>query len=253
MTASDAIRIDRSPKGVLTLTINRPDKKNALTDAMYRTLADALRGADADRDVGAVMLTGAGGVFTAGNDLEDFLAIDAATPVDLTGAAELLKAVASVDLPVVAAVEGPAVGIGTTILLHCDFAYAGPTALFAAPFVDLGLCVEGAASVLAVERLGRRAAHRLLLLGDALSAAEAEAAGLVDQALDAPLQAATATAERLAAKPREALRETKRLMRAATRPAVLAAFDREFQVFGERLRSEEAKAAIGAFLASRKR
>lgn len=251
MSADELILSEIDADGVLLLTLNRPAKKNALTDAMYRRLAAELTRAQGDHAVSAVVLTGSGGVFTAGNDLEDFLAIGAITDVSQTGAALLLKAAAALDAPLIAAVEGPAVGIGVTILLHCDFVYAAPTAIFAAPFVDLGLCAEGAASLLAVERLGRRAAHRLLLLGEALGADEAAACELVDKVAADPLQLAHGAAKRLAGKPRVALRETKRLLREGRREAVSAAFDREFEAFGARLQSDEAKAAIAAFLASR--
>lgn len=251
-TLSAAGRIDRETPfpGVRALTINRPDKKNALTDAMYRALAQELRDADAAGDVGAVVLRGAGGAFTAGNDLFDFLK-RGATSISDSGAATFLFALSEVDVALIAAVRGPAIGIGATMLLHVEHAFAAPDAMFQTPFVNLGLCAEGAASLLAPERLGRAAANRLLLAGEALTAADAEGCGLIDRVAEDPDAAAFETAQHLASKPRAALRETKRLMRAARAGAVREAIDRELAAFDALLRGEEAQTLIAAFAASR--
>lgn len=237
------VRIEETGK-VLTLTLDRPEKKNALTQAMYRTLAAELRRADGSPEIAAVIVAGAPGAFTAGNDLADFMGGPSA---GAAAAMDLLHAVCAMETPLIAAVDGLAIGIGTTLLLHCDFAYATPDAHFRTPFVDLGLCAEGASSLLLSERVGWTAARRLLMLGEALSGEEAAALGLVSATAADPLAAAQATAQTLAAKPTAALRATKRLLRDAREDAVRRAIDREAGVFAERLASPEAAAAMAAF------
>lgn len=235
--------------GVMTITIHRPEKKNALTQAMYLDLAAALDAADADPEIGAAVLTGAGGDFTAGNDLGDFMRAGphAATGEGLDAPFELLRRAATLDTPLIAAVEGVAVGIGSTILLHCDLAVAAPSARFKTPFIDLGLCPEGASSLLMPALLGRAATVRFLMLGETVPAEEARAWGLLDAIDDAPLPRAQAIAADLAAKPREAMRATKRLIREARGSGVLDAIEREGRVFAERLGAPEAQAAFAAF------
>ncbi|MEO1293818.1 MAG: enoyl-CoA hydratase-related protein [Pseudomonadota bacterium] len=233
--------------GVMTLTIDRVEKKNAMTQDMYLALAAGLQAADDDAEVGAAILTGAGGVFTAGNDLKDFLA--AGIGQGPGAAMKLLDTVATIDVPLVAAVEGPAIGIGATILLHCDYAYAGPTALFKTPFVDLALCPEGASTLLMPEMIGKRATNDFLMLGKAFSAEEAAACGLVSGVAADPLTTAMETAKALAAKPRDAQRATKRLIRQARGTAVTDTFSREAKVFAERLVSDEARAVFQQFFA----
>lgn len=231
--------------GVRYITLNRPEKKNALTSAMYAAFADAVQTASGD-DIGAVLLRANGGAFTAGNDLRDFLEhpprAGDAPPY------RLMTAMVTTDVPVVAAVRGPAVGIGTTMLLHCDLVYAAPTAVFRVPFVDLGLVPEFASSVLLPRRIGRARAGAALYLGDAINADAALAAGLVtnlvaDAALD---DAAEVSAHAIAAKPREAVRQTKRLLN-HDRDELLAAIHRESEAFAERLVSSEARAAMSSF------
>ncbi|GAB5471345.1 MAG: enoyl-CoA hydratase-related protein [Rhodospirillales bacterium] len=236
--------------GVLTLTIDRPEKKNALTREMYVALAERIETAGDDLSVGAIVLRGAGGVFTAGNDLRDFQA-RAATPEDTSpsGGMLLLQSVATCKAPLLAGVGGLAIGIGTTILLHCDFAYAAQSARFRTPFVDLGLSVEGASSLLLPQMIGPRAAAELLLAGDTLDAARAAALGLVngvvaDADLDATVQARAAG---LAAKPRQALRAAKRMLQEARGSAVLDTIDREYVTFADCLRSPEAQAIFAGF------
>lgn len=232
--------------GVLTLTLTRPEKKNALTSAMYQGMADALADANENDAVRAVVLTGGEGVFTAGNDLKDFAA--AAKGRGPSAAQAFLRNLIMLDKPIVAAVDGVAIGVGTTMLLHCDYVVAGPTASFATPFVDLALCPEGASSLLMPARLGRAATFRLLMLGDRLNAEDAHACGLADQLADKPLAAAAELAARLAAKPAGAMRATKRLIAESAREDVIAQLEREFAAFEKRLVSAEAQAAFQAFL-----
>ena len=232
-------------QGVRHVVLDRPDKKNALTVAMYAVLADAVNSA-ADDDVGALLLQARGDSFTAGNDLRDFL--DQPPHGEDAPAIRFLTGIATTDVPIVAAVRGAAVGIGTTMLLHCDLVYASPSAKFKVPFVDLGLVPEAASSVLLPRRIGRARAGAALFLGEAISADEAHANGIVtkivaDDALDAEAEAA---ARAIAAKPRQAVRETKRLI-THDRDAVVAAIVREGAAFRARLASDEARAAMSAF------
>jgi enoyl-CoA hydratase/carnithine racemase len=200
--------------GIRTLRLSRPAKRNAITSAMYAALADALRAADADEDVRVVVLTGSGGSFTAGNDLADMAANpplgDDAPPVRFLAALSTLRPV------LVAAVDGPAIGVGTTVLPHCDLVYATVTSTFRLPFVNLGLVPEAASTLLLPRLVGTQKAAELTLFGEPFDAAEAHRLGLVT-ALTPDAAALTAlVAERastLAAKPAEAVRETKRLLR----------------------------------------
>lgn len=237
-------------EGVLTLTIDRVEKKNALTRQMYEALAGAIRDASADESVGVVVLRGAGGIFTAGNDLRDFQA-RAADPDDTrpSGGMQLLQALSTCEAVLIASVSGLAIGIGTTGLLHCDFVYAGESARFRTPFLNLGVPMEGASSLLLGQAIGPRAAAEMLLACDELSAARAEALGLVNAVLpDADLDAHVAEqARQLAAKPRKALRSAKQMLLAARGPAVKAAIDREYVAFSECLKTEEAQAIFRKF------
>jgi enoyl-CoA hydratase/carnithine racemase len=231
--------------GVRHIVLDRPDKKNALTTAMYAAMAEAIASAAAD-DVGALLIEARGDTFTAGNDLRDFLeqpphGEDAPVSRFLTG-------LVTTDVPIVAAVRGAAVGIGTTMLLHCDVVFASPTAKFKVPFVDLGLVPEAGSSVLLARRIGRARAGAALYLGETIGADQAYADGLVtklvaDDVLDAEAEAA---ARAIAAKPRQAVRETKRLV-THDRDAILAAMARETIAFRARLASDEARAAMSAF------
>lgn len=233
--------------GVRDVLFDRPAKKNAFTAALYADLADALADASANPAVGAVLLRGAGGVFSAGNDIGDFLRsppTGADAPVK-----RFLDALALCDKPLVAAVSGMAVGVGTTMLLHCDMVYAAPDAKFRTPFVDLGLVPEAASSLLLPALVGPARASRMLLMGEAIDAATALDWGLVGAVVPADALEATAraAARALAGKPRSAVVETKRLLRHG-RETVLRTMEREFAVFAEMLRSPEARAAFDAFL-----
>ncbi|MEL7975601.1 enoyl-CoA hydratase [Isoptericola sp. F-RaC21] len=236
-------------EGVATVTLNRPAKKNALTTAMYAALADALDAAAADADVRAVVLQGDERVFCAGNDIGDFVGLPQ-TGGDLP-ALRFLRALARFPKPVVAAVCGPAVGVGATMLLHCDLVYAGEGATLLFPFVDLGLVPEAASSLLLPQVVGHQRAAEALLLGEPLPAATARDAGLVNRVLpDAEvLGLARTQAARLAAKPVAAVVETKRLLRSGAQAAVLDRIEEEGAVFARLLGEPAAQAALGSFLA----
>lgn len=243
--------LQHSEAGVLTLTINRPERKNALTSAMYAALAQALERAAQDAAMRVAVIQGQEAFFCAGNDIEEFLhqpPMDASSPV-----LRFLRAVATFPKPLLAAVCGPAVGIGTTMLLHCDLVYAGDNAAFSMPFVNLGLCVEGAASLLAPALMGYHRAAEALLLGEPLYAATALDVGLVNKVLPPSEVNAYAqqVARKLAAKPSVSLMETKRLMKGAQQDAVLQCITEEATVFARLLRGPAAKEAFQAFIEKR--
>ena len=238
--------------GVCTLTFNRPDKKNSLTASMYAALADALQKAGADDAVRCVVFQGSESIFTAGNDIGDFLNNPPATqdsPVF-----HFLRAIAQFPKPLLAAVCGPAVGVGTTLLFHCDLVYAGDNAAFSMPFVNLGLCPEAASSLLVPQMLGYHRAAEALLLGEPFMAEAALEVGLVNRVLP-PMEAAgyaQAVARKLAAKPLRSLIETKRLMKKSQAAQVMAAMDEEGKSFGRMLGEPAAREAFAAFMERRK-
>ncbi len=234
---------------ILALTIDRPLKKNALDQAMYRALADAFERADADPDTRVVLLTGAGGTFSAGNDIADFARGGGSEAADTH---RLIETVLRFTKPIVAAVDGLAVGIGTTILLHCDLVYATADSRLRLPFVDLGLVPEFASSNFLPRLAGLQRASELFLLGDAFTAADAHAIGLVNRVVDTPdlLPIAREACRRIAAKPPEAVAITRRLLRGDPAIAIERARE-EARLFAERLSSPEAQAAFAAFLARR--
>jgi enoyl-CoA hydratase/carnithine racemase len=238
--------------GVATIEIARPQKKNALTLAMYDAMTDALSAAVTDEAVRSVLIVGQPGIFTSGNDLEDFMQrppTGAESPVF-----RFMHALTACDKPVVAAVTGAAVGIGTTMLLHCDLVYLSEDARLAVPFVSLGLVPEFASSLLLPQLMGRAKAAEKLLLGDPLTAAEAADFGIATAVLPAAevLPHARRMAERFNSLPPGAVRDTKRLMRAGSKDGIVCAMRAEAAVFAERLRSPEAKEAFEAFFARRK-
>ncbi|HEX8166267.1 MAG TPA: enoyl-CoA hydratase-related protein [Beijerinckiaceae bacterium] len=240
-----------APDGdVLVVRLNRPEKKNAMTRAMYDACVEAFRQADRD-GAGAVLVAGSGGSFMAGNDLADFLA--ASERPDELSAFHFITALAKLDTPLVAAVDGVAVGVGTTMLLHCDLVYAAPTAMFRLPFVDLGLVPEAASSLLLPRRVGLAKASELLLLAESFGADEALRLGLVNAVVpaDALFAHALERAKKIAAKPREAIAATRRLIH-VDREEILAAMDRESAAFRKALASPAAKAAFAAFLSKAK-
>ncbi|PND33437.1 enoyl-CoA hydratase [Achromobacter sp. HZ01] len=231
---------------VLTLTIDRPDRRNALDVATYAALSEQLTLAGGDQTLAAVILTGAGGNFTAGNDLRDFQVERGAG--DSAGMT-FLRALIGTDVPVIAAVEGHAVGIGVTLLQHCDFVYVGEGASLRMPFVALGLCPEGASSLLLPRLAGARRAAEWLLQGKAFSAQDAAQAGLATAVTPSgqALAAAQAAAADLARQPPAALRLTKAMLRRPDRQAIEETLDYEAQQFRVRLQSEEAQAAFARF------
>jgi enoyl-CoA hydratase/carnithine racemase len=236
---------------VQRIQLNRPDKKNAITTAMYAGLADALAAAEADRGVRVVLLHGAGDAFTAGNDLADFLA-NPPQSADRP-APRFLHAISHAAKPIVAAVHGVAIGIGTTMLAHCDLIYAAAGTRFHLPFVNLGLCPEGASSLLLPLAAGYQRAAELVMLGEPFDAGKARDIGLVTEIVPgaALLATATAAAQKLAAKPPASLRATKQLLKRALLPQIEAALAAEFAAFGERLGSPEEKEAFTAFFEKR--
>ena len=237
--------------GVCTLTFHRVDKKNAFTQAMYSQLAQALTDAAADAATRVVLLQGDATVFSAGNDIGDFLnhpPRNEEAPVF-----RFLRALASFPKPLVAAVCGPAVGIGTTMLLHCDLVYAGDNAAFALPFVNLGLCPEAGSSLLLAQTMGYHRAAEALLLGEPFFAEAALEVGLVNRVLP-PTECngvAQAQAKKLAAKPLSSLIETKRLMKKHQLPQIAAVMAEEGASFGRMLREPAAREAFGAFMEKR--
>jgi enoyl-CoA hydratase/carnithine racemase len=238
---------------VLHIAINRPEKKNALTAEMYDALSLALEKAETDDSVRVILLHGKGEAFTAGNDLEDFLK----TPWKgqaIPPAVRFIHAVVRARKPIVAAVQGLAVGVGTTILLHCDLVYAAEDARFVMPFVNLGIVPEAASTVLLPMAIGRQRAAELFMLGAPLSARRAYELGLVN-AVVAPgalLTTAAGVAQQLAEKPMTALLTCKALMTRGQQPEVERAMREEVMVISERLDSLETKEALSAFLEKRK-
>ncbi|MEM9199213.1 MAG: enoyl-CoA hydratase-related protein, partial [Pseudomonadota bacterium] len=234
--------------GVQTLRITRPEKKNALTDAMYHALADAMAEAEADPAIGVHLFASHEGMFTAGNDIADFIARATGAAASSGGASapsgvmRFLQAQSMAQKPMVAAVDGIAIGIGTTMLWQCDMVLASPRARFHTPFIDLGLVPENASSLLAPRLLGYARAFEMLCLGEPFDAERALAAGFVNaihppEKLDAEAQALAA---RLAAKPREAMRLSRALLR-GTSDERMDALRREGKLFEERLSSDEAR------------
>ncbi|HPO19704.1 MAG TPA: enoyl-CoA hydratase [Rubrivivax sp.] len=242
--------------GVATVEIARPEKKNALTIAMYQAMADALNAAAADPAVRAVLITGQPGIFTSGNDLEDFMQRPpgSGSDADASPVRQFMRALLECDKPVVAAVTGAAIGIGTTMLLHCDLVYVSDEARLAMPFVGLGLVPEFASSLLLPQRIGAARAAEKLLLGDPFSGADAVDLGLANAVLPAAevLPHARRVAERFNALPPGAVRESKRLLRAPQQQAIVDTIRCEGELFAARLRSPEAKEAFQAFFQKRR-
>lgn len=235
--------------GILQLTLNRPSHRNALNGEMYLLLADAIDSAASDPDIRVIVLQGSGGYFTAGNDLADFVPL----PAELL-AMRLFRAAARCFKPIVAAVEGCAIGIGTTILGHCDFAFAGASTRFATPFVKLGVCAEGASSLWLPQVAGDKRAAQILLLGEPFNAQHAADAGLLTAVVGdgQAIVEAMDHAARLAALPPESVQESKKLMKAPRCASVLETIDREEKAFLALLGKAPAQTAISAFLKPRK-
>jgi len=235
--------------GVLEIRFNRPEKKNALTRDMYEAVSTALERADADPAIRVVLLTGTGDTFTSGNDVKDFQGTDHAP----RGGSRFLPALSSLQKPLIAAVNGAAIGVGTTMLLHCDLVVAARSARFVMPFTSLGLVPEAASSLLVPRSLGHQRASALLLLGEPLDAMTACEWGLVNRVVDdaALMDTAREMARRLAALPPQAVRLTKRLIKHGV-PDVAGRIQEEIGLFSELLASPEAQEAFAAFMEKRK-
>jgi enoyl-CoA hydratase/carnithine racemase len=244
--------LSHTEAGVMTITFNRVDKKNSITAAMYGAMADALQAAAADAAVRVVVFQGHETIFSAGNDIGDFLnkpPAGANSPVF-----RFLHGIAAFPKPLIAAVCGPAVGVGTTMLFHCDLVYAGDNAAFSMPFVNLGLCPEAASSLLVPQMLGYHRAAEALLMGEPFMAEAALEVGLVNRVLP-PTEAnnyAQAQARKLAAKPISSLVETKRLMKKGNAALVTQQMAEEGASFGRMLGEPAAKEAFTAFMERRK-
>jgi enoyl-CoA hydratase/carnithine racemase len=243
--------------GILTIEFNRPERKNAITAAMYQTIADALVDANTDSTVRAVLLTGKPEIFTAGNDLDDFLKNSApvkGAPADSRPVFQFMRALNGCTKPVVAAVSGAAIGIGTTMLMHCDLVYAADTAKFSLPFAQLGVCPEFASSLLLPQLAGYPRAAEKLLLGEAFAAQEALEMGLVTKVLPAAELRAFAEqqAAKLVALPAASIRATKALMKRPRAEAIRSALAAENELFSKMLQGPEAKEAFTAFFEKRK-
>lgn len=244
---NDAIRV---------ITLQRPEKKNAITRDMYRAMSAAIDSAQNDLVTRCIVITGNSGVFTAGNDLDDFLKDGTSGGGDggASDAVRFLYSLVQNTKPLIAAVEGIAVGIGTTMLFHCDYVLAGNSATFSTPFIHLGLVPEGASSLLAPQSIGYQRAFAMLVMGRTLSAKEAREAGFVNIVV-APGEAADEAekiAREICALPAEAVALSRKLLKPPPEE-LMRRIDLESRLFGERLRSEEAITAFQAFLARKKR
>jgi len=239
--------------GVLVIRFNRPEKKNAITQAMYGRMTEGLSEANADSSVRAVAFLGTDGCFSAGNDMADFLAFAMGGAVGEPAAFGFLKALAGTEKPVVSGVDGLAIGIGTTIHMHCDLTIASDRSLFKTPFVDLALVPEAGSSLLAPRIMGHQRAFALLVAGEGFSAADALSAGLIWKVVtaDAVENETLILAASLASKPPEALKISRDLVR-GDRSDLLSRMDEELVHFADRLKSGEARAAFEAFLKPRK-
>ncbi|GEO99413.1 enoyl-CoA hydratase-related protein [Methylobacterium haplocladii] len=245
---TDHITVQDTPGGVRLIGLDRPQKKNALTGAMYDAMREALVHADASGEIGAVVFAGLPGIFTAGNDLADFVE-GARTAFGEAPALQFIRQLARTQTPMVAAVDGIAVGIGTTLTLHCDLVYVSDSARFRMPFVELGLVPEAASSYLLPRRVGLLKATEFLLLSEPFDAATAVGLGLANGIIpsDMLVEHAVAQASRLAALPRGAIEASRKLIR-WDQAAVEAALEAEAQAFEARLRSPEAQSAFKKFL-----
>ena len=233
---------------VLEIRFNRPEKKNAITNAMYGAMADAVTEAERDDAIGAILFTSNGDFFSAGNDIKDFAAQSSGAVDGPRHVGRFLEVVIQAEKPIVAAVQGHAVGVGTTMLFQCDLVYIADNARLTVPFIDLGVVPENASSLTMVDRIGHTRAFALFGLGEPLSGKDAAAWGLANAAL--PFgeveRRARAAAQTLASKPPQSMRLTKKLMR--DREALMARMQEEGEIFAERLRSPEAAAAFAKFL-----
>ncbi len=238
--------------GVMTLTINRLNRKNSLTSAMYGALADAFESAKQDATVRVVVIQGHESIFSAGNDIGDFLNSPPTAPD--APVFRFLRGISTFPKPVIAAVCGPAVGIGTTMLMHCDLVYAGDNAAFSMPFVNLGLCPEAGSSLLVPQLMGHPRAAEALLLGEPFTAETAFELGLVNRIVP-PVETnalAQQQAQKLAAKPLSAVMETKRLLKKGNAAELAERIEEEAATFGRMLSEPAAREAFTAFMEKRR-
>jgi enoyl-CoA hydratase/carnithine racemase len=243
--------------GILTIEFNRPERKNAITAAMYQTMSDALEDAEQDASVRAILIIGKPEIFTAGNDLDDFLKNSApvpGVPAENRPVFQFMRALHGTTKPVVAAVSGAAIGIGTTMLMHCDLVYAADNAKFSLPFAQLGLCPEFASSLLLPQLAGHPRAAEKLLLGETFPAQEAFEMGLVTKVLPAEQlrEFAQQQAAKLVALPAASIRTTKALMKRPRTEAIQTTLAVESERFAAMLQGPEAKEAFTAFFEKRK-
>lgn len=241
VTDEDATRV---------ITMRRPEKKNALTQDMYRAMSDAIDTAQNNPNIRCLIITGGSGVFTAGNDLDDFLkaGTDTSGAPRASNATKFLYSLAHNVKPIIAAVDGIAIGIGTTLLFHCDYVLASTTAMFSTPFIQLGLVPEGASSLLAPRTMGHQRAFGMLVMGHKVSAEQAREAGFVN-AVVAPghtEEEARKAARELCALPAEAVALSRKLLRPPP-DEIVRRIDQESHLFGERMKSEEAVSAFQRF------
>jgi enoyl-CoA hydratase/carnithine racemase len=241
--------------GILTINFNRPEKKNAITFGMYQAMADAINASNDDKNVSVILITGKPEVFTAGNDLEDFMKhAGSLASEDMPPVYQFMHALNDAQKPVIAAVAGNAVGIGTTLLMHCDMIYAADNAKFSMPFTPLGLCPEYASSMVFQRIVGYQRAAEKLLLGEAFLAQEAFEMGFINKVLplEELLPYAQKQAAKIAALPAKSIRLTKRLMKANQPQAIRDKMNEENAHFGAMLSQPEAREAMMAFFQKRK-
>lgn len=235
--------------GIQHIQMNRGEKKNALTNAMYIAMTDALQESDKNADIFVNLLYGVPGCFTAGNDIEDFMTLVENGELSAS-IVSFLTTLATLEKPLILAIEGPAVGIGTTMTFHADLIYATETATFSTPFANLGITPEAGSSYLMPSALGHARAYEMLALSNQYTAKQAKAAGIINDII-APAQLIEQchnTALKLAAKPQSAIKNTKQLMRAPFKEQILKTIKQEVEIFKTQLKTEDAKAAFQAFL-----
>lgn len=237
--------------GVRTIRFNRASKKNAITQSMYEMMAEALKDAN-DSDVAAIIFLGLPGIFTAGNDIGDFLASAMASDPKRSPTTRFLKLLATTEKPVLAATDGLAIGIGVTMLMHCDMVFSSPRSTFKTPFLNLGVVPEAASSLIAPKIMGPQRAFDMLIMGSVFSAVDAQQAGLVSRVIesDSLEENVFEAAQKLASMPPEALSLSRKLLRGDLDP-ILARIDEETALFTERLQSDEAREAFTAFMEKR--
>lgn len=235
--------------GVMTIRMNRPDKKNAITGDMYADMASAIDKANSNEDVKTILFLGCPGAFSAGNDIADFAKVAMTGKRDSMSVFDFLERIIMAPKPMVAGVDGLAIGVGTTMLMHCDYVIASDASMFKTPFVDLGLVPEAGSSLIGPELVGHHKAFELLAMGEAFDAPAAKEAGFVNKVTtaDALEDAAIGIAQKIAAKPQEALKISRDLIRGDRTP-VLKRMKEEAVLFGQRLESDEAKQAFMAFM-----